>query len=248
MADSFGRAFAGTASRVRVHDRAAFTLIELLVVIAIIAILAALLLPALSKAKERAHRVRCIANVKQILLCTHLYANDHNDTLPYSSDDSQGDIGVPNWCYTRFDDERGRDVTHGQLWPYHQQRLIYWCPMENTNNALFRARQTKTTSYVMNWVVSGYQAAPTGIRWVSYKLSRFPSQAMIYWENNERDPTRYDNVASMPNEGVTRRHNGGSVLGMFDGHTTFMKFTEFAREAGIGGYPGIRPGIFYPDG
>ena len=64
-------------------NKRAFTLIELLAVIAVIGILAALLLPALSRAKAAAKRIHCVGNLKQLALATHLYAADNADHLPF---------------------------------------------------------------------------------------------------------------------------------------------------------------------
>jgi prepilin-type N-terminal cleavage/methylation domain-containing protein len=68
--------------------RRAFTLIELLVVIAIIAILAALLLPALSGAKEKSRRAACKNNMRQAILTVHMYANDYQDLVPDGRDNN----------------------------------------------------------------------------------------------------------------------------------------------------------------
>ena len=171
-------------------SRRGFTLIELLVVIAIIAILAALLLPALARAKAKAQNVYCMNNTKQLMLAMTIYTSDYTDFFPPNYDDGNT---TPYWNWVggqagvgggnEFDPDILKDITRSLLAPYQGKSTAIWhCPADNrpaglanglsaSNPALKGTKIPNARSVAMNQAVGTAPAkggrAPVDGPWLS---------------------------------------------------------------------------------
>jgi prepilin-type N-terminal cleavage/methylation domain-containing protein/prepilin-type processing-associated H-X9-DG protein len=238
--------------RCEAGDGAAFTLIELLVVIAIIAILAALLLPALSKAKVLGQGVACTSNLKQLQLCWQLYSEDNADNLPGNTAMNPGDIGNRgawtadpiSWLQgNAWSDTTPTNLQRGVLYRYSQSLGIYRCPADRStvlDQGLIPRNRSVSMSMYMNFRADrgdpGYELCWHRMGQIQHPG---PTRAAVFIEENEKSIQQSAFGINAPDDLTlfnsslwtwisfpATRHNNAGALSFADGHVETWHWRE----------------------
>lgn len=227
----------------------AFTRMDSVALLAAVFVIAAVLVPGVASPRTSSHKLVCFENMRRIAQANVMFAEDIEGFLPYPGWGGLGQGSRTNWLYTfhpRAVNGTQRVIEEGQIWPYLRERSVYLCPSEETNTALFLARDVRISSYIMNGAVSDFSDGVGGVGGATYLLSQFAPAAVAFWEPDEQTPFNFNDGSARPDAARISVRHGTGIVGTFGGGADYISYQEYERQVGTSSTEGgIRPGRFW---